>query len=113
MSGLLIATTWEDDLCHIALGGEARLETIQPFEAVANEINERGVSAVMIDMAGLQFMDSASTGALIRLRGDIGKADGSLVLYSVPRLIRRLLEHLGLKQFTVVEDEAAARERLA
>jgi anti-anti-sigma factor len=113
MSGLAIDTTWEEGLCLLTLVGEARLETVETLDTVAIQVEERGVKAVIMNLADLQFMDSASTGSMIRLHGDLERAGGHLVLHSVPRMIQRLLDRLGLQQFVIVSDEVAARERLA
>ncbi len=113
MVGLVIDTTWEEDLCILRLVGEARLETVEDLDAAAVAIEQRAVSGVIMNLAELQFMDSASTGSLLRLHGDMERAGGHLVLHSVPRRIQRLLDRLGLQQFVIASDETAARERLA
>lgn len=112
MSGLRVTTTWADDHCAIVLAGEARLETIELFDDVTREIEARGVTAVLVDLAAVPFMDSASTGSLLRLHGRMEALGGKLVLHSLPRMIQRLLERLGLRQLHIAADATEARARL-
>lgn len=109
MTGLEVSTRWDEGTCILALRGEARLETVQRLDEVAAEVLERGAQDLLLDMTHLAFMDSASTGVLLRLRGQVGERGGSLVLFGLQRVIQRLLEHSGLKErFTCATDEAEA-----
>ncbi len=112
MSGLQVTTAWADDHCAIVLAGEARLETIEMLDDVTREVEARGMSAVLVDLGAVQFMDSASTGSLLRLHGRMEALGGKLVLHSLPRMIQRLFERLGLRQLHIAADATAARERL-
>ena len=112
MSGLQVDTTWADDHCAIALVGEARLETIEMFDELEREIESRGLLAVLVDLGGVQFMDSASTGSLLRLHARMEERGGKLVMHSLPRMIQRLFERLGLRQLHLAPDAAAAHDRL-
>jgi len=108
MRDLEVDVRWDDGVCVIAPHGEARLETIAHFDRVAEEVLERGVTKVVLDMRGLSFMDSASIGSLLRLGNQMTEAGGKLVLFGLQRMIARLIERLGLHQLPVVDDEAAA-----
>ena len=114
MTGLEVSTRWDEGTCILALVGEARLETVQRLDDATSEALDRGAQHVLLDMTHLAFMDSASTGALLRLRSQIGERDGALVLYGLQRVIQRLLEHSGLhERFTCAADEAEARAKVA
>ncbi|MDJ0522752.1 MAG: STAS domain-containing protein [Planctomycetota bacterium] len=108
MADLDLDIRWDNGLCVIALKGEARLETVSAFDAVAVEVAERGVSNVILDMQRLSFIDSASMGSMLRLHNNLEVAGGKLVLFGLQRMIERLIERLGLQQLHIVEDEAAA-----
>lgn len=113
MTGLEVSTRWEDHTCILALKGEARLETVQRLEGAATEILDRGARHVLLDLTHLAFMDSASTGALLRLRGQVDRRGGLLVLFGMQRVIQRLLDYSGLQdRFTCAGDEAEAREKV-
>ena len=113
MRELEVSIRWDDGHCVIALAGEARLETVSSFDAVAVEVAERGVKNVLLDLRKLAFMDSASMGSLLRLHNNLDVAGGKLVLFGLQRMVARLVERLGLQQVRVAEDEAAALAELA
>ena len=113
MSDLQVQHDFDDGVCIVTLLGEARLETVEAFDAVAREIDVReDTRAVIVDLSRLEFMDSASTGSLLRLHGRMEDRGGKLVMHSLPRFILRLFDRLGLSQFHVASDAAAAAERL-
>jgi anti-anti-sigma factor len=59
---------------------------------------------IVIDVAGLDFVDTAGVVALIDLQREALKAGGSLRLTKLPRLLRRLLQIAGMKdKFTIVD----------
>ena len=96
MSDIRISTEWLKDVCIVHLDGEARLETVAPFDEIVEEIAQRGVRYVALEMSGLSFMDSASAGILLRLRSRLDAEDGRLVLYDVRKLVAKMLDRTGL-----------------
>ena len=114
MSGLDVTMAWEPDgLCRIGLRGEARLDTLPRLDEVATELERRDAKRILADLTFLTFMDSASTGSLLRMHQRTCERGGSLVLYGLPRLITRLFESLGFDEtFCIEPDEDAARSRL-
>ena len=113
MSGLDIDTRWDGTTCVLALHGEARLETVERFDEVAQDALTRGASAVLLDLSGLEFMDSASAGSLLGLYNEVEQRDGSLVLYGMRPVIAKLLDRAGLaERFLTADDEAGARALL-
>jgi anti-anti-sigma factor len=113
MSGLEVSAVWDEDRCLLCLQGEARVETLADLKRVEREIEERGARAVLVDMARVTFMDSASTGSMLRLHQRTHDRGGRLVMYALPRLIERLFDRLGLGDtFLVAADESAARALL-
>ncbi len=110
MTGLDVTTEWDDRICVLALKGEARLETVPRFDETVGTVLERGVEHLLVDLSRLQFMDSASTGSLIRLRGLVAKQGGSLVLFGMRGVVLRLFERAGLDEgFVCAADEVSAR----
>ena len=82
MSGLQVPHEFHADRCTAALVGEARLETIGVFDALAQEIEDRpDTNAVILDLSRLEFMDSASTGSILRLHLRMDGAGGKLVMH--------------------------------
>ncbi len=100
----------------LAIEGEARLEVSERLtqEAIA-ALDGRKEPRVVLDLTGLEFLDSASTGALVRLQ-DVVEADrgGRFVLCGLRRVVRRVLDLTGLtSRFTVRPDRDQAIEYLA
>jgi anti-sigma B factor antagonist len=59
---------------------------------------------IIVDLAGLEFVDTAGVVALIDLQREARRAGGSLRLTKPPRLLRRLLRLVGMKdKFTIVD----------
>ncbi len=113
MRDLEVSIRWDNSHCVIALKGEARLETVSSFDAIAVQVAERGVKQVILDMSHLAFMDSASMGSLLRLHNNLDVAGGMLVMFDLTRMVARLIERLGLQQLNVVDTEDEALARLA
>jgi len=103
MRDFRVKAEWLEGMCVVRLDGEARLENADAFDAMANEIAERGVNGVAVDLNGLDFMDSASAGMLLRLKSQLDKRGGKLVLFDPRRMVARLMERTGLdEQFNCV-----------
>lgn len=110
MTGLDVLLESYGDLGILRLHGEARQEVIHHLDDQARRAVEGGARSLILDCARLAFMDSASTGALLRLDLDLKERGGRLVLHSVPRVIHRLLDSAGLDgRFHVAGDEEQAR----
>jgi anti-anti-sigma factor len=113
MRDLDVATSWEGTRCTVRLRGEARLENLGALERALEDVIARGALQVPVDCTHLAFMDSASTGVLLRLRGRLDEAGGAIVLFGVRPVVRRLLEGTGLmERLPTAADERAARALL-
>lgn len=104
-----VTADWQDGICVVRLDGEARLENADAFDTMAQEIAERGVDRVAVNMNGLAFMDSASAGMLLRLKSQLDGRDGRLVLFDLRRMVARLMDRTGLdEQFHCVDTREEA-----
>jgi anti-anti-sigma factor len=113
MTGLQIRHEVDGDVGVLELRGEARLEVIAHLDEEARAARAEGARHLLLDCAGLGFMDSASAGALVRIEADLAGGGGKLVLVALPRVARRVLEASGLgDRFAAAPDLAAARTLL-
>jgi anti-anti-sigma factor len=65
---------------------------------------------IVVDLAGLSFVDTSGLIALVDLQRRAATAGGSLRLTKPPRLLRRLLELTKMKDiFAVVDDYQVAK----
>lgn len=74
--------------------------TAAAAQAVSDAIPE-----LVLDVAGVTFMDSTGIGALINLAGDLNDAGGRLVLRRPSHAVRRILEVAGLADQWIVDDD--------
>ena len=78
------------------------------------EIIQSGVRALLLDLSGVEVLDSRGIKALVRAFISIQKREGELKLMKPPPRIRQVLEITRLLQvFDVFEDEETARQSFA
>jgi anti-sigma B factor antagonist len=63
-----------------------------------------GAESVVLDLAGLQFLDSTGLGVLVGAQKRLTQAGGELVLRSPRAGARRVFELTGLDQIFTIED---------
>jgi len=113
MSDLIVRAMREGGVAHLELLGEARLECVGEIDRAANALLDGSTRHLLVDLSGVDFMDSASAGAFLRLDDRVARDGGRLVLHSLPRLLERLVERTGLNQaLMIAPDEKAARALL-
>ena len=79
-----------DGCAVVRAGGEIDTHTVHEFhERVARATSL--ASRVVLDLAGVTFVDSSGLGALIVARNSAREGRGSLSLVSPPPVVRRLL----------------------
>ena len=113
MRNLEVNAAWEAELAVVEMKGEARLENVRALDRLAQDILRRDVKDVLLDLSMLSFMDSASTGSLLRMHRTQEAVGGKLVLFGMRRFIERLFDRLGVEELHVAVDEAGARERVS
>jgi anti-anti-sigma factor len=114
MTGLEVLLTCDGALGILTLSGEARQEVIHHLQEQASQAMIEGAQSLILDCGRLAFMDSASTGVLLRLEKDLSARGGRLVLCAVPRVIQRLFESAGLAgRFPEAPDLERARKMLS
>jgi stage II sporulation protein AA (anti-sigma F factor antagonist) len=110
MTGLEVVLQCDGPLGILTLAGEARQEVIHHLHEQATQALGDGVRNLILDCGRLEFMDSASTGVLLRLDKDLSARGGRMVLCAVPRVIQRLLDAAGLAgRFQQAPDQDKAR----
>ena len=79
----------------LALSGYLDANTVPDFEEVIEQIREAGVTRLMLDLAGLEYISSAGIGALMALLHELKRRDGVLVVVQPQPRVRSLLDMLG------------------
>ncbi len=97
MPGVEMRTSACDGHVVVALRGELDVSGAAGVEAAITAVMVPGQSLI-IDMSALDFMDCASLGALLRVKGLARRGGGDVVLAAPPRRARRLLALSGQDQ---------------
>lgn len=113
VTGLEVSSRIDGDIAILGLNGEMRVEGIPALDDAVAQARDAGARHLVLDMRRLSFMDSASAGALLRIRRDQKETDSHLVLFGLQRMVARLIDAAGLAtQFDVAADEEAARIKI-
>ncbi|HLH29410.1 MAG TPA: STAS domain-containing protein [Acidimicrobiales bacterium] len=79
----------------LRIEGEVDLDSAEEL----GQALERCNGNVILDLAGVSFMDSSGLGTLIRARNRLAAEGGSLSVQAVAPNVRRLFELTGLTEF--------------
>jgi anti-sigma B factor antagonist len=97
----------------LVLEGEIDLATTGRFrEAIDGVLDER-VRATVLDVTGVEFMDSTMLRELLRAHRDLQESGSRLIVAGPHPTVRRLLELTGTNEvFEITKDRAQALEGL-
>jgi anti-sigma B factor antagonist len=91
--------------------GELDAFTVGQFREALSELS--GVPALLIDLSGVPFLDSAGLGALIGGVRRAREAGGDVAVYGARPAVARLLHTTGFDRVaSVADDEQGAAEAL-
>ena len=86
----------------IYVQGEIDIETAERLrDAIEPHMGPR--QTIVLDLSGVQFMDSSCLTVLVQARGALTKDGGSLVLRNPSQMARRVLSITGI-EFILAED---------
>jgi anti-sigma B factor antagonist len=94
----------EQDLVVLEPVGEVDIYTVGGLRAALAECLETGQLQIVVDLAGVTFMDSSGLGVLAGGLKKVRPAGGSLWLVGPSRMLRRMLESTGLSKVVDVYD---------
>lgn len=89
---LVIDTTIEEDAVILVLRGELDLTSAPQFEQEVRAAADRNPRRMVIDLSGLEFMDSTGLRALLVARQWAQENGHELALRRGPRQVQRVLE---------------------
>jgi anti-sigma B factor antagonist len=94
-----------DGVVRVTLSGELDLASVPKLEAELSDIESSAPGVVLIDLGGLEFMDSSGLRALVMANDRAGTAGRRLAIVPGPPLVRRVFEITKLDQhLDLVED---------
>lgn len=81
---------------RVTVAGEIDASTAPDLAAALRPLVEEPSPSVVVNMAGVSFMDSSGLRALVHAAHDAKEQGGSVVLVAVSGAVNRLLEVTGL-----------------
>jgi anti-sigma B factor antagonist len=82
----------------VLVNGRVDSATAPQFSKALDEVMEKGVYKIVVDMSNLEYMSSAGFRALLAAQRTCKKSGGEVVLASMPDRIREALELAGFTQ---------------
>ena len=80
----------------VTVKGEVDLATAPELEATVQRAFEIVPASVLLDLAGMSFIDSSGLRVLVALSNEARSRDATLALRNVPRHAERVLDLTGL-----------------
>jgi stage II sporulation protein AA (anti-sigma F factor antagonist) len=95
--------TRHDGVITVVVRGELDPHTVASFQSTVDGLELDGASAVILDLASLDFVDSAGLRVWVQLHHELEARGGQLVLRSPGATVARLLDVTGLGEALTVE----------
>lgn len=81
-----------DQLSVMSLSGELTTESTEPFQSTAKERIARNTRDFVLDLAGVEFIDSKGLEAMLWLQETVGENLGQVRLAAVQDTVKKILE---------------------
>jgi anti-sigma B factor antagonist len=91
---------------RVVLTGELDLHAAEEFERELKRIETEGAATVVVDLSGLELIDSIGMRALLQARARARANKIELVLTPGPEHVQRVLEIAGIARVLPFADEA-------
>jgi anti-sigma B factor antagonist len=82
----------------VAVEGEVDVSTAQALEHALDEAIRDSEGAFVVDLSGLEFLDSSGLNVLLRARALLGRDERALAVVCPPGPVRRLLDVAGVAE---------------
>jgi anti-sigma B factor antagonist len=100
-----------DGCCHLTLRGEFDLDAVHLVRAALDDAIARGRKQVLIDAAGVTFIDSSALVVLLAGRADLVASGGTLHLSDASPPVTRLLDIAMLRDLMLDSSRDEPRDR--
>ncbi|RME03927.1 MAG: STAS domain-containing protein [Planctomycetota bacterium] len=81
------------------LSGAIDGNTIQSFQKALDDIQQKGVSKLILDFSQVKYVNSTGLGSLVKYADTFKQAGGGIALMKVPAKVKIVIEMLGLNAF--------------
>lgn len=82
--------------CVVVVRGQIDLCSAAAFRAALAQAVDDGMTELIVDLSGVEFIDSTGLGVLVGLSKRVRQLDGSISIVSPDETIRRVFELGGL-----------------
>lgn len=96
VGGLTIESVRDRDLHLVALAGELDLASVGQFAQEVSRVEASDAGRILLDLEGLEFIDSIGMNAIIRLSARLDLHGRSLLIRRGPDNVHRSFELCGL-----------------
>jgi anti-sigma B factor antagonist len=104
---LRVSVRSEDSYTVIALAGESDVYTYEQLRGALETEAATGVALLIVDLSGLDFMDSTSVQVLLDMRVMMSNHGGQLALSNPQHTVARVINLVGADQLIPVYDSVA------
>jgi anti-sigma B factor antagonist len=107
--GLKVESKEDGETYVLALAGELSLAEAEDLERRLEEAMSNGPSTVVVDLAGVEFIDSTGLSVLVRAQQQASERSITLGVVNPPPQATRLLSLTGLEERLTLPDPAASK----
>jgi anti-anti-sigma factor len=93
----------EGDTAIITVGGELEFGTAAALRSMLIELSQQGADPVVVDIAGLEFIDSTGLSLLVQAKQRFESQGRRFVLRRPTHRVVRVLETSGLAELFVIQ----------
>jgi anti-anti-sigma factor len=104
-----IAVRFKDDVAILSLSGKFLAGSDGPYlRQKVKDLMDAGTRKLIVDFADVPYIDSTGLGFLAGARATVQNAGARMVLASLNRHVRKILDDVSLTQFFLISDSEAA-----
>ncbi|MEV5508366.1 STAS domain-containing protein [Streptomyces orinoci] len=92
----------------VSVAGDVDLHTGSTLRGRVLSVVDRGIPHIVLDLAGVDYVDSTGLSTFIGLLHSACEADGSLSLAAVPGRLMRMLTMTGISELLPIHDTVDA-----
>jgi anti-sigma B factor antagonist len=89
----------------VTVQGELDIATLPELERAVTRMRSQALERLVIDLRGVEFLDSMSIELLLRVHGELTGTDTDLVVVRGPRAVNRVFDLMELERVLTLVDE--------
>lgn len=103
----------DDNTSLAEMSGAIDGNTVPNFQKTLDDIQQKGVQRLVLDMSKIKYVNSTGLGSLVKYADSFKNSGGGLALIKVPAKVKIVIEMLGLNAFfDICPDLESAKQAL-